>query len=370
MPKSIIKSAYFKSSKHISNHIEYIDRQSKIFGLDGDMEVEAAVADVDAHPHSQFWRQIYSLTAEDTARLSLDRDYYKTLIVSKRDEIAKNYNISPENLRIIASFHPKANNPHLHMVMYSTNKREGHLHVHNKADRSKIMNRASVGLKSVFTNTIFKFDLDDIKIAKDQQRHLLNQTIEKDLLQINRSGYFIDPSVTIRLRELGAAISQQPGRKVYGYMPPAVKEEIDGILQTIVQKDATAAKYFEMYGKSQLALTETYASASETLGRKMSEWQQKFFHPQKGDDTTRHNAIIRAALQLETMSNPEKLEQRPATEFVEKTPANVTQNLVHGITKALAGGARMNDAKQNAKPSKRNQHDRHHDRTHNTGMDR
>lgn len=364
MPKAFLKSAYFKSNAHVQNHIAYLDRQSTVFGLDGDMSVEGAQADVNAHSNSLFWRQVYSMTDDDIERLAVDREYFKNLIMAKRDDIAKNYNISPENLRVVASFHNKDHHPHLHMVMYSTDRREGHLHVHNKAERKKVLNKASVGLKAIFANEIFRGDLAEIKDLKGYQKEQLKRTLEQNLQRVAKTGYFFDAEITFRLQALGKTIDNLPGRKVYGYMPPAVKKEIDQLLRYIIAHDEVAQGQFTAYGQSQKALIETYADHPDTIAKKMKDWEERFYSPQKGDDTARHNAIIKAALQLDTMSTKEKSAHRPVGEYQDKHPANVTQNLIYNISKTLATGARQNEAKQSAAPKpKRNQ--RGQKRSHN-----
>lgn len=38
-----------------------------------------------------------------------------------------------------------------------------------------------------------------------------------------------------------------------------------------------------------------YVDSPITLDQKMADWENKFFHPLKGDDTRRHNIILQAA---------------------------------------------------------------------------
>jgi hypothetical protein len=83
------------------------------------------------------------------------------------------------------------------------------------------------------------------------------------------------------------------------YLPPPLKEKVDTILKAVVENSPYTKQLYEQYAGHQYDLLDTYADSNKTKGRKMSEWSYKFYHPGKGDDTSRHNAIVRAALGLD-----------------------------------------------------------------------
>lgn len=106
--KAILNSGYFANARHASNYIAYIDRQSPIFDQNGtEKKVLSAQADVEAPGNSTIWYHVYSLNASDCERLEVNRNYMKNLIALKADEMAKAYNISPSNLRMVCSWHNK-----------------------------------------------------------------------------------------------------------------------------------------------------------------------------------------------------------------------------------------------------------------------
>lgn len=74
----------------------------------------SAQVEVEAPGNSTVWRHVYSLNASDCERLGVDRNYMKNLIALKADELAKAYNISPNHLRMVCSWHNKDFHPHLH----------------------------------------------------------------------------------------------------------------------------------------------------------------------------------------------------------------------------------------------------------------
>ena len=94
--KAILNSGYFANTRHATNYIAYIDRQSPIFDQNGtEKKVLSAQVEVEAPGNSTVWRHVYSLNASDCERLGVDRNYMKNLIALKADELAKAYNISP-----------------------------------------------------------------------------------------------------------------------------------------------------------------------------------------------------------------------------------------------------------------------------------
>lgn len=344
MPKAFLKSKFYKSTRHVINNILYFDRQSPIFGLQGEMNTEDAIAHVIAHEQSQKWRHIYSMTSEDVERLAVDRDYMKDLVAAHRDRIAKVYNISPQNLQVVASFHEKDHHPHLHMILYSTDKREGFIRSKDKAEQSRQLANASRSLKSVFTNQIFAGDVEEIKKTKATQRDQLNEQTLKHLQRITRDGYAVSKELLPKMKELQTDLSTLGGRQVYGYLPPELKSKVDDVVFHIFETDRTAAHLLADYATSQRSLVETYADSKITIRDKMRAWEERFFHPGKGDDTTRHNMVIRAAKTLEQMGNKKENVQR--TEYINKHPTDVAKSMIWQICKNLAKNTESNQRRQ------------------------
>lgn len=150
----LLKSRFIKSPEHIGNYIEYLEKQNPLFSQFGELELAEALEDALYPSNSIAWDQIFSITAEDATRLNIDREYMKNLLNTQKHRIAAAYNISPSNLRIIASFHDVDHHPHIHMLIYSTDRREGYVKVHKNASKEEILNRASEKLKSILTNAI------------------------------------------------------------------------------------------------------------------------------------------------------------------------------------------------------------------------
>lgn len=299
--KAILNSGYFANARHATNYIAYIDRQSPIFDQNGtEKNMLSAQVEVEAPSNSTVWRHVYSLNASDCERLGVDRNYMKNLIALKADELAKAYNISPSNLRMVCSWHNKDFHPHLHFLVWSTDSREAFIpHREKETDKSAALNAATRKVKSSFTNEIFRGDLAYLKEEKSKRRDKLNEQLRK----LVSSEYLVDRGITDALKDLGKDLRETPGKHTYKFLPPQLKAEVDGVLEKIVQRDPILRSMYEEYLDSQKELALTYASYEETLDKKFAEIENSFFHPycdfeerRAGRaEVTRHNIIIHAA---------------------------------------------------------------------------
>lgn len=299
--KAILNSGYFANARHATNYIAYIDRQSPIFDQNGtEKNVLSAQVEVEAPGNSTVWRHVYSLNASDCERLGVDRNYMKNLIALKADELAKAYNISPSNLRMVCSWHNKDFHPHLHFLVWSTDSREAFIpHREKETDKSAALNAATRKVKSSFTNEIFRGDLEYLKEEKSKRRDKLNEQLRK----LVSSEYLVDREITDALKDLGKDLRETPGKHTYKFLPPQLKAEVDSVLEKIMQRDPVLRPMYEEYLDSQKELALTYASYEETLDKKFAEIENSFFHPycdfeerRAGRaEVTRHNIIIHAA---------------------------------------------------------------------------
>lgn len=325
-----MKSKYSKSLTHTTNYLEYINKQGDIFTPDGESSLSAATQQAIQNDKSQAWFQIFSLNYDDTIRLSIDQAYMQTLISAKRDEIAAAYNIKPQNLMLYASWHTKDFHPHLHMVFFSRDTREGFLKG-SKDDKDKGLKAGSKKLKSVLANTVFKDDLQNIKVEKSQTRSQLNEHLKQELLQTVQKEN-LPKHVRDQFKDLSKELRQHyannPGRKAYMYLPPQLKAKVDAVLESVVENNDFTKHIFGRYAGYQHDLLATYADSNITKAQKMDEWEQRFYHPGKGDDTSRHNIVIQSALGLDSAGSGDKA-------YRAKSPADASSNLLWGVANNL-----------------------------------
>ena len=145
----IDKCAFMKNSMHVARMISYLERQSDLFSDSGELNFEQAYQSyVDASP-PRVWHHIISLSDEDAQRQNVDREYMKQLLCVEQSRIAEAYNTVPSNMRIVASWHEKDHHPHLHLLFYSTDRREGGVWAHTDQEAKARLNDASEKVKSL-----------------------------------------------------------------------------------------------------------------------------------------------------------------------------------------------------------------------------
>lgn len=156
MPKIIVTSRYLKcgSKKNLKNYVKYIatregavptvsERENYVgylanrpnsHGLfnekDDPINLEKVAKEVADHG-GNVWTHVVSLRRDDAQKMGYDNlKAWRELVIRQIPNIAKNQKIDLKNLRWYAAFHDKKTNPHVHIIVYSTNEREGFLTNH------------------------------------------------------------------------------------------------------------------------------------------------------------------------------------------------------------------------------------------------
>ena len=114
-----------------SGMAEYIGERRGSHGMFTDegetVNLSAIGKEIDDHT-GNIWGLIFSLTREDADRLGYNSaEEWTNLLRSRRNDIAKEMNIAPENLRWYAAFHNSETHPHVHMLVWSKNPKEPYL---------------------------------------------------------------------------------------------------------------------------------------------------------------------------------------------------------------------------------------------------
>ena len=88
----------------------------------------AAVADELDHYTGNVWTHIISLHREDAERLGYNHaDAWRTLLRTRRNDIAAAMKIPPQDFRWYAAFHDEGDHPHVHMMAWSAKPGQAYL---------------------------------------------------------------------------------------------------------------------------------------------------------------------------------------------------------------------------------------------------
>lgn len=251
-----------------------------LFSSEMNVSLDTATSQLNAHP-GNVWTLIFSLRREDAARLGYDSaQAWRNLILSHIQEIASAMKIKPDQLRWYAAFHDEGHHPHVHMMAWSDDPKQGYL----TKDGIKT-------IRSKLTNSIFRDEMYHLYEQKDISYMELTEqshTALKDLTASLSRTTVDSPDLEQKMVELSAMLKRTSGKKVYGYLKRPVKDKIDSIVDDLASIPEVAlcyAKWSEL--RDQL---ESYYRDKPREHLPLS--QQKEFKTIK-------NMVIQEALKLE-----------------------------------------------------------------------
>lgn len=199
------------------------------------------------------WTPIVSLRREDAARLGYDNARaWKALLSSKALELAENLKIHPDHLKWYAAFHNESHHPHVHMICYSTDPKEGYL---TKQGIKK--------MKSSLANEIFHQELIPLYGEKTQRRDdLKEQAAEamRELIRQMKGGVLQSDRMEQLLTHLAERLQTVGGKKQYGYLKPDLKNIVDEIVDELARDSRVTEAYrlwWEIRGRIESVYTET-----------------------------------------------------------------------------------------------------------------
>lgn len=244
--------------------------------------LENAVAEVARHT-GNVWTPVISLSRENAERLGYtDLKNWQELINASITDIAKGYKIHPDRLRWYAAMHEKEKHIHVHMVLFSTDPKEGYL------SRQGIRS-----IKSALVSTIYRNDRLHIYEKKDHQRSILQQEAEEQmdsLIGQMSTGTLQNGKLELLVTDLAQRLREVSGKKVYGYLPPRVKRIVDEIVDEL-SKDERVSSAYALWQDLREQLCIDY---NQTPPQRVPLSQQKEFK-------TVRNMVIRETLRLSEM---------------------------------------------------------------------
>lgn len=310
MPKIIVTSRYIKPNAHkrFGNYIKYIATREgvaipenkreidrEIFmnylnsrpqshglftGTDEKIVLDKAAKEVANHAGT-IWTHIVSLRREDAERMGYNTlNAWRDLVRRHISDIAEAQKISPQNIRWYAAFHNKETNPHVHIVVYSQNPKEGYL-----------TNAGIEKIRSAFANDIYKDELQNLYQQQNAVRDKLRseaKCVMKNLLSELQNSNFENQHLEELVLKLHSQLRDSKGKKVYGYLQQNVKKTVDEIVAELA-KNPVLKKMYGQWCALEQQKYETYTSA---LQKFPPLEKNKVFKPIK-------NAVIRAVLDMQ-----------------------------------------------------------------------
>ena len=277
-----------------------------LWNVDGKViSLENAVAEVAQH-QGNVWTPIISLSRENAERLGYtDIENWQALINASITDIAKGYKIHPDHLRWYAALHEKEKHLHVHMVIFSTDPKEGFL-----------TKQGIRSIKSALVSTIYRNERLHIYEQKDHQRSILQQEAEEQmasLIEQMSTGTLQNDKLELLVADLAKRLQEVDGKKVYGYLPPRIKRIVDEIVDELAKDERVSAAY-SLWQDLREQLCIDY---NQTPPQRIPLSQQKEFK-------TVRNMVIRETLRLSETNftfEDDAMTDEPEPEYPPAPPA-------------------------------------------------
>ena len=283
-----IQEDFVEPMSRMENYLDYVSHRPGV-QLDGEHglwcaegkvgNLSQAIREV-AEYTGNVWTPVVAIRREDAERLGYnDAESWRELVCACAPEIARGYKIPLEHLRWYAAFHRKEDSVHIHMVVFSSDPKEGYL------TRQGIRQ-----VKSAFGRRIFQQDLLHVYEQKTEYRNALGRDAERamaELIAQMETGKLQNETLERLVLELSERLQSTKGKKLYGYLPPKAKALVDAIVDELA-KDERVATAYDLWNQMREEVCRTY---TEHPPQRVPLSRQKEFKSVR-------NMVIREVLQL------------------------------------------------------------------------
>ena len=219
-------------------YLEYIaerPRSHGLFSADGAADLEQTMEEINAHA-GPVWTFIYSLKREDAARLGYENgESWRRLLLAHQAELAAAMKIPPSSFRWCAAFHDEKHHPHIHMMAWSSDPKQGYL-----------TEKGIEQMRSKLSNAIFQDELLSLYQEKDlSYQEVRDAAMEAmgRLIREMKSGLCDSPIIAGQMETLAGMLAEVKGKKVYCYLKKPMKAQVDAIVDELARLPEVAECY-------------------------------------------------------------------------------------------------------------------------------
>lgn len=221
-------------------YLEYMaerPRSHGLFSADGTADLAEMMKEISSHD-APVWTFIYSLRREDAARLGYDTgESWRRLMLAHQTELAAAMKIPPGDFRWCAAFHDEKHHPHIHMMVWSRDPKQGFL-----------TGKGIEEMRSQLSGSIFQDELFSLYREKDLSYQQVRDTAMEAMSRLigeMKTGLCDSPVIAEQMDRLSQMLGNAEGRKVYGYLKKPVKAQVDAIVDELAKLPEVAACYEE-----------------------------------------------------------------------------------------------------------------------------
>lgn len=247
------------------NYVDYIAKRPGVekmgrHGLFTDVGRPVILSNVQeevSRHEGDVWTLILSLRREDAERLGYGSvRNWEALLRGRRNQMAEAMKIPPEDLVWYAAFHNEGHHPHVHIIAYSSDPAKGFLTVNGIEQ-----------MRAMFAKEIFRQDRYElyqkqtgqrdglVRASREHMRNLCGQMRMKEYQNIKLEQMML---------QLSGNLKKTKGKKVYGYLPPGVRQQVDRIVDELAM-DPLVAGYYQAWHGLRLDILHYYTDADPPL---------------------------------------------------------------------------------------------------------
>lgn len=296
--------------------VEKLGRHGLFSQTDDKIDIDEIADEVSNH-EGILWTHVISLRREDAERLGYNNaDAWKELVRRNALQIEEAHKIEPSQLQWYGAFHNTTHHPHIHLIVYSKDTKQGYLT--NKG----IENMRGVFAKDIFRNEMYLMFTLETQI-RDEVRAETKKRID-ELLRDTETPTSASEEIQNLYVRLTSQLSDYKGKKVYGYLPKNIKQTVDSIVAELAKDERIAELYYEWNKANREKLSVYYDKKKPDIPLE----ENKEFRNIK-------NAVIRSAVLMM------KTEQQGQPVSVNSSIGN----LVVQLAKAIASSCHKRRAK-------------------------
>lgn len=302
--------------------------------------------EISEHP-GIVWTPVISLRREDAQAMGYESpESWKAMLSACAADLAKAYKIRPEHLRWYASFHDQTHHPHVHMILYSTDPKEGFL-----------TKEGITQVKSTLARSIFPEQLQELYTADTRQRDALKESARRlyqELIDRMASGVLKNERIEKLTEQLVAKLAMHKGKMQYGYLQSPVKSIVDEIVDELA-RDENVAEAYRLWFDIRTDILSTYQDEVQDIPplSKQKEFKpvrnmvvaeaaklagREFSFEEDATDEPEAAANVRALIRTVKADHADETEQRDAVTLLLRMSDNGNPDAAYAVGKMLMDG--------------------------------
>lgn len=314
--------------------VEKLGRHGLFSQTDDKIDIDK-VADEVANHEGILWTHVISLRREDAERLGYNNaKAWKALVRRNALQIAEAHKIAPSDIQWYAAFHNTTHHPHIHLMVYSKDTKQGYL-----------TNKGIEDMRAMFAKDIFRGEIYHAFTLETQMRDEVRAEAKKRIDELLRDAE-TPTSASEEIQNLYVKLINQltnyKGKKVYGYLPKSIKQTVDDIVAELAKDERIAELYSEWNKANREKLSVYYDKKKPDIPLE----ENKEFRDIK-------NAVIRSAVLI--MQNEHSVQAVSVNSSVGNLIAQLAQAITLSCHKRRAKLSSQMDSKLKSKIEQKKQ---------------